>query len=102
MKKLLVLLLLVGCSESMSPDHCRIVGVDVDDNDTVTGRIIEENVTDQATVTKQCRRPFQRVPEGGCIVPIAPNEYIIWRIDDAKVRDHERCHALYEQRLHTF
>lgn len=90
--------LLIGCSESLSPERCRYLGVNVQDDDTVTGLIIEENVSDQRTVQARCKSPFQY--REGCAIPVGPNEYIVWRIDDPKVRDHEKCHALYEERRH--
>ena len=100
MKKLILLaILLTGCSESMSPDHCKMLGVNVSDNDTITGRIIEENViNDVDTVRAKCMRPFSDIK--GCAIPVYESEYVLWYIDDARIRDHERCHALYEEKRH--
>lgn len=95
---LFILLLLTSCSDTLSPDHCRSLGVDVANNATQTGIIVEEHKADINTVKAKCRRPFSYIE--GCAVPVAEHEYVLWYIDDAKVRDHERCHALYEEKKH--
>lgn len=74
------------------------MGVAVEDNDTITGQIIKENIAEQKVVQAKCQSPFTY--KEGCALAVGSNSYIIWRIDDPVVRDHEKCHALYEEGRH--
>lgn len=101
MRWLLVLLILAGCDsfDTPLPERCRAVGVAVQDSDIITGSIVSENVADLETVSIQCASPFK--PKSGCAIPVNDGEYVLWFIDDPAIRDHERCHSLYEERKHT-
>lgn len=99
-KTLSFLLLLTACSNSEpTPANCRGWGVAVGDHDTVTGRIIKEHIDTPAVVRAKCQSPF--VETSGCTLAVGPGEYVIWTVDDPAVVLHERCHALFEQPLHT-
>ena len=100
MRWLLPLLLLTGCGMDVPfPERCQRVGVAVADNDTITGTIITEHTGTVEKVSIECRSPFK--PKYGCAIPINDGEYVLWYVDTPENRDHERCHALYEEPRHT-
>lgn len=92
-------MLLTACSGVPLPERCREVGVSLAGNDTVTGVIVEEHTGTLEEVSIACRSPFK--PKYGCPIPVSEHEYDIWYVDIPEVRDHERCHALYEEWNHT-
>lgn len=94
-----LVLLLTGCSSVPLPSRCHEVGVAVDANDTVTGVILEEHIGTVTEVSVQCHSPFKLL--AGCAIAVAPGYYILWYIDRPEERDHERCHALFEEKRHT-
>lgn len=100
MRWILPLLLLAGCSDVPLPERCQAVGVAVAYDDTVTGRIVDENTGTLGQVSIQCGSPFK--DKYGCAIPINEHDYILWYVDEPEERDHERCHALYEEKNHTY
>ena len=90
----LLILLLAGCS--VTPEYCRSWGVDVHDDDTITGEIVEEHIAHWRTVQARC----QGVSIHGCAIPLGEHRWLIWRIDDTGVASHELCHAAYEEAGH--
>jgi hypothetical protein len=84
------------------PTRCRDVGVHVVDGDVISGTILQENVVEdtpagRALVAQECWPLKNKI---GCSIPVGYSSYVIWYIDHPAVRDHERCHALYEQPRH--
>ena len=99
---LLLLLLLAGCGDFNVPfpQRCQEVGVDVAPDDKVTGTILNENVAKLDVVRKNCQDTLTQ-EKYGCYIPTAPGEYVLWYVDDPYRQDHERCHALYEEKRHA-
>ena len=71
----------------------------VGDQDTITGTILNENIADLQTVRNHCQDSLTQ-RKYGCTIAVSPGEYVIWFVDRPNVRDHERCHALYEEWEH--
>jgi len=98
MRYLVLLLLLAGCDiNTPLPNRCLIVGVAVDDDAKITGTIENEHAVLYEIVKKQCQKPFTN-DDMGCALAVAPQTYVLWYVDDPDIRDHERCHALYEEK----
>jgi hypothetical protein len=87
------------CACAPTPELCRDWGVDVQDDDIVTGKIVEYHLADFATVQARCQCPFE--PHYGCAIPVQPGQWVIWAIDDTGVRAHQECHVLFEEKRHT-
>lgn len=79
-----------------SPSLCRAVGVDVAAQAEVTGEIVEYNIAPPSKVRGRCYGN-----DKGCAIPVMDNQWVIWTIDDTRVRTHEECHALYQVGKHT-
>lgn len=107
---LLLTLVLVGCAEDygpLTPLQCREVGVAVEDGDKPTGRIVDfREVQTVEDAMRECQKPFQRVY--GCTLALGfyaghdpRGEYRIVYIPSKFVREHEECHAYYEEGRHV-
>ena len=94
--KYLALLLLTACATPQ--ERCYQYGVQVEPGAPVTGSIIEERQGTAEQVKARCGKPFDTCY--GCAIALAPGRYRIWYTDDYS-REHERCHALYEENHHT-
>jgi hypothetical protein len=101
MRYLVLLLLLAGCDiDTPLPRHCVEVGVAVDDHARITGTIEEEHMGKLDDVRNVCQDTLTQ-DKYGCALAVAPGEYVLWYVDDPNIRDHERCHALYEEKKHV-
>jgi hypothetical protein len=103
LRVLLLSLICSGCSSIPSPSDCRWSGVDVRDDDPITGKIVSEHYADAATVAAKCKgmNGCARAPGFQNYVFITPKgEYEIW-YSDRSLRTHEWCHALYEEPKHV-
>ena len=87
------LISLSGCATD-----CQFHGVDVARYATPTGRIVAEYIVEPEQIAGRCMSPFRQLY--GCTIPVAPNEYVIYSINDPGVLAHERCHALFETATH--
>lgn len=109
----IAVLLLAGCEEDKSPltpFQCRVNGVMVEDDDTVTGIITREAYFQTVSeVAAACLRPFSQDSYGCTIAlnPGPPGEYMIvyypmagMPINYQTPKQHERCHAYYEEWRH--
>jgi hypothetical protein len=102
----LILILLVGCvsyppSElAMSPFECRQYGVDVRDDDEVTGTVVISQAGSMGLAYKHCGggSACTTAIEGGW--PSESHQYEIYYTNKDEGR-HEACHALYERYNHT-
>jgi hypothetical protein len=96
-----LLVVLSGCSahpmlSAPSPALCRSVGVDVADGATVDGEIIEYHIVHPSEIRRYCAGNRR-----GCTWAIMDNQYAVYTIDDAVVRTHEECHAVFQEWQHT-
>ena len=93
---LLLTIFLLGCDfDTPLPDRCTELGVNVPHGSAVTGKIISEHMADLDTVRVRCQDSLTQ-EKYGCTIAVNVREYVLWYVDDSNVRDHERCHALYE------
>jgi hypothetical protein len=116
---ILAAILLVGCNydpnlNPLTPFQCRVTGVNVQDDDEVTG-IIQSEVwfSTQAEIKAACQKPFHKDDVWGCAIAISSHDgygvYQTIQIRQAfptngpeynKPQFHERCHAWYEEGEH--
>lgn len=105
----LSLLVLVGCSnpyttgEAPSPRECRDWGVQVDNGDTVTGRVAGITLGSIEEVSARCQSPFR--PQRGRTLVWDQAEDGTWRywiyyVGWVELK-HEECHARYEEWRHV-
>jgi len=78
-----------------SPALCRDFGVDVPDGTPVTGEILEYHIVHPTEIRGKC------AGFASCAWPVMDNLYVIYVVDEAGLRVHEECHALYQVREHT-
>ena len=91
-----MLLALAGCDfDTPLPQRCDELGVAVGPDDQITGKIVAEHVADLDTVRARCQDTLTK-EKFGCAIPVNEGEYVLWYVDDPNIRDHERCHGLYE------
>jgi len=98
MKQLLWLVIfLVGCDLNVPlPSRCQKVGVNVPDGAKITGKIDHEAVKGLNEVRILCQDRLTQ-EKYGCAVAVNEGEYVLYYIAHRPdIRDHERCHALYE------
>jgi hypothetical protein len=115
-------LILAGCSfepdlTPLTPFQCRVTGVNVQDEDTVTGTVL--NVTrhyNGVELRAACEKPFSKDVKG-CSVPVNVGEYEVHYMKEYHgpdprgimevrpsyntVLNHELCHAYYEEAAHV-
>jgi len=110
---LVLLLIVTSCNdkEPLTPFQCRVTGVVVRDDDTITGQVANETGYHKLSEVKAaCQQPFNSHIYG-CAVPIAPGLYNIhYYLSPGSFNqlpsnynnyvNHERCHAYYEERKH--
>jgi hypothetical protein len=105
-----ILVTVASCddSEPLTPFQCRVTGVAVEDGDTVTGTIVEElYYADGLQSRAACFKPFQK-DNFGCVIALNEGEYrVVYtssshfrRTPYVNARNHERCHAYYEEWKH--
>ena len=83
--------------------RCLELGVDVKPSDRADGRILGLWLVDTPELIQQCffGEPYDGVTIG-CAVEVAPKAWKIYYVNDAEwVREHEACHARYNQVGHT-
>lgn len=109
----ITLLLLIACTEAvqpLTPFQCRVTGVAVEDGDTVTGFVSKEmHLRTTQEVRATCMAPFA-VDIFGCAIAINTHEYIVvhkssWNnraIRYLTDKNHEYCHAFYEEGRHMY
>jgi hypothetical protein len=107
--RFLLLILLTGCvsyppSELvMSPAECRHYGVDVTDDDTITGTVVHSQAGSLGLAYRECGGYSAGA---GCAKgvedtwPSASHRYEIYYTNKDEAR-HEFCHAAYEESGHT-
>jgi hypothetical protein len=100
---LVVLLTVTACKDDgtpLTPFQCRVVGVAVEDEDTVTGTIVEEIFYQSDRESRAaCFKPFS-TDNLGCVIALNKGEYrVVWSTH-RNVRLHEQCHAYYEEWKH--
>jgi len=101
MKYLLLVLFLCACAPS--PETCRYMGVNVDNDDVVTGILNERHPGTQEDIRKACRVPFDPKKQG-CTVVVGITEdnrgiYDAWYTGENALL-HEECHIYYEEWRH--
>ena len=91
----------------LSPSICRDYGVYVLDVDVPTGTVVEEHQVGWAKLSKECTAPASfivlgctQAAKGKAQFPAQNNEYVLWYADSCTMT-HERCHAVYEEAVHT-
>lgn len=89
-----LLVLFSGCT--VTPEYCREWGVNVANDDIITGEVIEEHIYHWRKVKAKCKGN-----KYGCILAVNEHQYIIIRIDDTGAAAHEWCHAVYEEFEHV-
>lgn len=67
----------------------------VEDSAKPTGEIVEYHLAEIETVSARCG-----FLTSGCAIPVFPDQWVIWSIDDIGVRTHEECHAYYQSKQH--
>ena len=83
-----------------SPDECWALGVKTNRDAVVTGTIVEARVVDAAGIQKYCMESKVGTTIG-CTMKYAPHTYKIYYYNEVWVKNHEACHAYYEEADHT-
>ena len=91
----------------LSPAVCRDYGVHVPEADQPTGTVVEEHPVHWKKLAKECDAPANfivlgctKAAKGKAAFPALDNEYVLWYADSCTMT-HERCHAVYEEAVHT-
>ena len=94
----------VDTTTPLTPSECREYGVNVADDDTITGTIIRSEFTTIGGVYRECGRTGSgcAVPASGeKIWPSPDHKYNIFYAERKCAPHHEACHARYEEWNHT-
>ena len=83
-----------------SPKECRTLGVKVSNDAIVTGEIVEASVVDEEGIKMYCMES-EIGTTIGCTMKYGPHKYKIYYTNEVWVKNHEACHAAYEQADHT-
>lgn len=83
-----------------SPTECWNLGVKVSTDAVVTGIILEAKVVDAAGIRQYCMESTIGTTIG-CTMKYGPHRYKIYYYNEVWVKNHEACHAYYEQPHHT-
>jgi hypothetical protein len=104
---IIIALVLAGCvsyppSELvMSPSECRHYGVDVTDDDTITGTVVHSQAGSLGLAYRECGENTAGCAKGvEQTWPSASHRYEIFYTNHDEAR-HEFCHAAYEESGHT-
>lgn len=113
--RILLILLLASCSHfrvsdeqlaSLTPQECRSYGVNVQDDDQISGTIVHHEFGTLAKMERKCLDGHSHTIQiHGCakaanvpmkIFPSITGEYEVYYSDALCISRHEACHALYE------
>ena len=83
-----------------SPDECWSLGVKISRDAVVTGQIMVARVVDRESIQKYCMES-KNFTILGCTMNYGPHRYKIYYFNEVWIKNHEACHAFYEQPKHT-
>lgn len=101
----------VEALSSLTPVECRAYGVDIADEQIITGTIVHSEFSWNHELYRECNpgnvaiagcaKPVEGVTLGTSVWRSPTHQYEIWYSDHKCVPEHEACHALYEEWNHT-